>query len=290
MRERSGRTKKPCPGCGTIVQYRKVTEVCSACAHDIREAQVRRKAELASQKKKELVIVQFPEYEHWLPALHHASPMYGDHKYDKHVRETFLELANAVSEPASSSHVGVALVPSQDHHYGTDTNRTMSAPVLPLFQELYKCIKTATENAFENGQTWARQQFDRMVHGQISLKDFAEYMKMNPKEITAKVVFSSAKQTLRVRACLCRAGQVDARGAVVTPERLADIEKAYREKGVSVERLGDELWATGEIPQEALAEVEADVRAELISGLPSNFSMGVKEGGKDERSSDSGKS
>jgi len=158
----------------------------------------------------------------------------------------------------------------------------------PLLQELYTCLVTSNKNAYENGQTWARQQFDRMVHGQISLKDFAEYMKMNPKEITAKVVFSSAKQTLRVHACLCRAGQVDARGAVVTPERLADIEKAYREKGVAVERLGDELWATGEIPQEALAEVEAGVRAELISGLPSNFSIGAKEGGKDESSSDNG--
>ena len=60
----------------------------------------------------------------------------------------------------------------------------------PLLQELYTCLVTSNKNAYENGQTWARQQFDRMVHGQISLKDFAEYMKMNPKEITAKVVFS----------------------------------------------------------------------------------------------------
>ena len=288
MRERSGRTKKPCPGCGKVVPYRKVSEVCNECRKDIREGQSHRKSELAGQRKKELVIVQFPEYEHWLPSLHHASPAYGDHKYESHVRTTFLELAKAASEPASGEHVGEQLVAGTDRRYGADANRTMPSVLHPLLQELYTCLVTSNKNAYENGQTWARQQFDRMVHGQISLKDFAEYMKMNPKEITAKVVFSSAKQTLRVHACLCRAGQVDARGAVVTPERLADIEKAYREKGVAVERLGDELWATGEIPQEALAEVEAGVRAELISGLPSNFSIGAKEGGKDESSSDSG--
>lgn len=282
MRERSGRTKKPCPGCGTVVQFRKLTEVCSACAHDIREAQTRRKAELASQKKKELVIVQFPEYEHWLPALHHASPAYGDHKYDKHVRETFIELAKAVSEPASSSHVGVALVPGQQHRYGTDTNRSMPVAALPLLQALYTCLVTSNKNAYENGQNWARQQFRHIVSGEIGLNDFAEYMKLNPKEITARVVFSSAKQsTNRIRALLCRADQVDAQGKMVTKERLGDIEKAYREKGVAVERVGDELWATGEIPQ--------DVVADVISGIPDNFSMGVKEGGGDGQSSDSGK-
>jgi len=280
MRERSGRTKKPCPGCGTVVQYRKVTEVCSACAHDIREAQVRRKAELASQKKKELVIVQFPEYEHWLPSLHLASPMYGDHKYDKHVKETFIDLAWAVSEPASSSHVGVALVPGQEHRYGTDTNRSMSVAVLPLLQALYTCLVTSNKNAYENGQNWARQQFRHIVSGEIGLNDFAEYMKMNPKEITAKVIFSVKQPTTRVRALLCKADQVDAQGKMVTKERLGDIEKAYREKGVAVERVGDELWATGEITQ--------DVVADVISGIPSNFSMGVKEGGADEPSSDSG--
>jgi len=119
MRERSGRTKKPCPGCGKVVPYRKVSEVCNECRKDIREGQSHRKSELAGQRKKELVIVQFPEYEHWLPSLHHASPAYGDHKYESHVRTTFLELAKAASEPASGEHVGEQLVAGTDRRYGT---------------------------------------------------------------------------------------------------------------------------------------------------------------------------
>ena len=131
MRERSGRTKKPCPGCGKVVPYRKVSEVCNECRKDIREGQSHRKSELAGQRKKELVIVQFPEYEHWLPSLHHASPAYGDHKYESHVRTTFLELAKAASEPASGEHVGEQLVAGTDRRYGADANRTMPSVFAP---------------------------------------------------------------------------------------------------------------------------------------------------------------
>lgn len=53
---------------------------------------------------------------------------------------------------------------------------------------------------------------------------------------------SALPKTLPVRTLLCKAGTPDATGNMVTPERLDIIMKAYKDNGVPVERVGDEIW------------------------------------------------
>ena len=295
MKEKIGRTKKPCPGCGEVVPYRKVNDICNKCKTCIQEGRARGKAILKARENKKLSVVQV----HWLPSIHEINSIYDangtpvlDNKFSEHLKKTFISLAQAVSEPGgveAGSTDTELLVAHQERAYGCpEANRTMPPAVLALFQELYACIITAAKNAYANGEERARDYFQSIVAGKVSLSNFAEYMKLNPSEIDSRIIFSpTSKPPYRVAAMLCELGQLDAQGAVVSDERLASIEKAYREKGVAVERRGNQLWSITTLNEAQQSEFTAAL-AENASGSCSMGCVGeTKEGDNREPSSNS---
>lgn len=107
--------------------------------------------------------------------------------------------------------------------------------------------KDNTKLAIEQGRDEMRKCFADLVHGDLSLARFSEVMKLDPNDIAAKIIFASRLGTGEtppaVRTLLCKAGQVDGVGKVLTAASVVEIAETYEKMGVPVElNTAGELW------------------------------------------------
>jgi hypothetical protein len=106
--------------------------------------------------------------------------------------------------------------------------------------------KDNTKLAIEQGRDEMRKCFVDLVHGDLSLARFSEVMKLDPNDIAAKIIFAprlGKAEAPPVRALLCKVGQVDGVGKVLTAASVVEIAEAYEKMGVPVElNTAGELW------------------------------------------------
>jgi len=248
--KRSGRSSKPCPGCGVVVQYRRSDEVCPGCKRDIEENTKRRQREAEEQVAARggvatRTLVQFPAYYHNLPKIPDAYvsllPFVQKQPCDL-FQIAFLELATLLGEKSSSNtRANESLILGSETSY-TANGYFLPTTVLGLLRRLHELVRELTKAAYASGQEDIRRVFQQVVSGDIELNRFAKRMELDPEEITSRIVFASAPGAAPARLLLCEAGQVDAKGQAVTQERLDEIEKLYVGMGVAIERQGNQLW------------------------------------------------
>jgi hypothetical protein len=248
--QRSGRTKKPCPGCGCVVQYRRADEICSKCKRDIKENTERRQREEEEQTAARggvavRALVKFPLF-YELPKFPNAynRQWLSDQKQPRdQFQVSFLELAALVGEKASSAtQVNDVLIPGSSVSYRESNGYFLPVAVVNLLRQLHGLVKEMVDAAYASGEEVIRNLFQRVVSGDIEFNRFAERMELDPEEITSRIVFASAPGAAPARLLLCEVGQVDAKGQAVTQERLDEIEKLYTGMGVAIERQGNQLW------------------------------------------------
>jgi hypothetical protein len=114
-----------------------------------------------------------------------------------------------------------------------------------------RAMDDAVQLAYENGRRSVIDVFQATCDGQLPLNVLWETMGLNPTKTRIQIVFTNNAQAamagVSARTLLCKIGQRDGQGEIVTAEKIAMIAEAYNNRGVAVElNTNGELWTKGE--------------------------------------------
>jgi len=244
-----GHTRKPCPACGQVQCTRRKDDICNQCQNDLKElADLRAAAaqeELHMRHRVRVNICATPHYMHEVRAGRGPEADQASRDFSK----TFIALAQACGSKAGtdiSGHMDAWLVKPRETIWDKNEYHLTQDCAVHL-RKLYELVHTLVQLAIEDGEDTMRQYFNNLVRGDISLETFSEVMKLDPNEITAKILFASKPQPrepVHAGVLLCKAGQVDGLGRALTAEAVVEIAEAYKRMGVPVElNTAGELWS-----------------------------------------------
>jgi hypothetical protein len=165
-----GLTKKPCPGCGEIVQ-REAEKVCWQCRKMLDEAEA---AQTRQSREKDTEVVMLPWRYYSLPHISHAVG-HGEPRHGDEIQKAIRGIAELLGKPAGfeRGRSVSALVPGQED-YDYDGENTVRLPkgLRDLIERLYTAIMAATDYAYEEGCRDGNNLIVRLAKGEVSIEKF----------------------------------------------------------------------------------------------------------------------
>lgn len=166
---RTGRKRKPCPGCGEVSLSRKADEVCHTCQSLLSEAKALRAHAL---KKKDSVVIRLPFADYCLPGLLHFPER-------TRVKRLFFDLIHSVGvevpwqgevqdRPFAEAGEGCCSSSREDKCWRIP--RSFKVALVALYNEL----NTSSREIFEEGKEDGHRFVIGLATGDTSIDEFNE--------------------------------------------------------------------------------------------------------------------
>jgi len=157
-----GRTRKPCPGCGEVVEHRRADAVCGYCQRMIEAG----KKYAKQQQRRFGAPYSIPFAPHGFPYVRHC----GDGSL-RQFRSAFFDLCVAVSvEPAKATYSNEALVPNEG--LGYSHGQVYLEPAnRDALRELYAAVQAIAGESYREGKRDGEAFVQALCSGEVSLRE-----------------------------------------------------------------------------------------------------------------------
>ena len=157
-----GRTKKPCPGCGEVDEYRPATEVCGCCKSLMKDGRKFRR----QCHQRIGGWVQMPAFWHSLPYIHYAR------KPGEEFQKAFFDLVVALAaEIPSNEWAATELLPG-GHHYSNGEGVYLLPADLDRLRDLYQAVIDIAESAYQEGVEKGQRFIEGLISGKTTIEKF----------------------------------------------------------------------------------------------------------------------
>ncbi len=181
-------TRKPCPGCGQVVQNRRANQVCTDCKQAL-SAWAKHKAKQDQQK--DLITIELSEYPHWSPTFT-AGASHTTHEIKSTLQETFWKLlrnlvvdevdgwraTHAAEEPlAVPRGLKDIAYPAIDNDRLFQSGATywrIPRSSLQLIRTLWDAAARFGEQCYQDGVDHGRNLLLQLGNGELSIGDFSK--------------------------------------------------------------------------------------------------------------------
>jgi len=170
------RTRKPCPGCGEICQYRPAAEVCGSCKSLIKQGRKCIDEQVAACENQR-VLTKLPHSARSLPYIRNST------NERREFQNAFYTIVLAVSEPASNEvlrqlpepYKTPMIVEKCDTGYHGGRECYMIEPtLLDAMQNLWYSSVAMVDGAYRRGVASGEQLIAQLAGGDITIAQFEE--------------------------------------------------------------------------------------------------------------------
>jgi hypothetical protein len=178
---RSGRTSKPCHGCGNSDPIGRGTDsVCGDCLKLLADGKKYRKQ---LSKNCDLLPCITASRSFDLPYIHNGSSGFKQETdFRKHFQTAYLELVQLIGiQPSDSDintmrhHKDAVLLPNMpDNWRGLDTPILLTSEAVKLFDSLYKAADSMVQYAYDEGTRDGKRFLSQLIRGEVAMSDLQD--------------------------------------------------------------------------------------------------------------------
>lgn len=167
------RTRKPCPACGEVCQFRPAAEVCGGCKGLLKDGDKYRK--LAKQAKNKPYGI--PQSAHSLPYIKYASRGFGDDvDHQRNFQQALFSLLGDIGGPLPTNAPWneKPLLVGYSREYSGSATVMLRTSVADLLRDMYEAVQGMTVHAYNEGHSRGSNMMMGLASGEVSVNDFNE--------------------------------------------------------------------------------------------------------------------
>lgn len=165
------RTRKPCPACGEVCQFRPAAEVCRDCKGLLADGEKYR--QLSEESGCEPY--QIPQSTYNFPYIQHTSQSFGEGSFEKDFQRAIFDVLDAIAGPLPSNVPYTHEELFRSNSRGERKTTVMLQPqVVEPLRAMYQAVQGIAIHAFDEGKARGSNLLMQLASGDVGLSEFNE--------------------------------------------------------------------------------------------------------------------